>query len=74
MAAFDVAGTQANLIDTPGHADFVAEVERAFAVLDGVVLVVSAVEGVQAHTRLLHSIIRRRGLPMIIFGVPTPTG
>ncbi len=56
-----------NLIDTPGHADFVAEVERSLRVLDGVVLVVSAVEGVQPQTRRLARAIRAAGLPMLIF-------
>ena len=56
-----------NLIDTPGHADFVAEVERSLRVLDGVVLVVSAVEGVQPQTRRLARAIRAAGLPLLIF-------
>ncbi|MEJ7706734.1 MAG: translation factor GTPase family protein [Nocardioidaceae bacterium] len=56
-----------NLIDTPGHADFVAEVERALAVLDGAVLVVSAVEGVQARTRVLIRILARLDLPYLVF-------
>ena len=59
--------TKVNLIDTPGHSDFVAEVERALAVLDGAVLVVSAVEGVQAQTRVLIRIMERLGIPFLIF-------
>jgi len=56
-----------NLIDTPGHTDFSAEVERALAVLDGVILVVSAAEGVQSHTITLWDGIKQAGIPCIFF-------
>lgn len=59
--------TQINIVDTPGHLDFSAEVDRALSVLDVVVLVVSAVEGVQAHTLNLWESIRERGLPVLVF-------
>ena len=52
-----------NLIDTPGHTDFSAEVERALVVLDGVILVISAVEGVQSHTITLWEGIKQSGTP-----------
>ncbi|MZD08224.1 GTP-binding protein, partial [Streptomyces sp. SID5785] len=67
VASFAVGDTRINLVDTPGHSDFIAEVERALDVLDGAVLLVSAVEGVQAHTRLLLRTLRRIGLPTLIF-------
>ena len=67
VVSFTVDGTTVNLIDTPGHPDFVAEVERALSVLDGVVLVVSAVEGVQPQTRILWRALRRLRVPTLFF-------
>lgn len=67
VAAFTVGDTQVNLIDTPGHSDFVAEVERALEVLDGAVLLLSAVEGVQARTRVLLRTLRRLRMPTLVF-------
>lgn len=67
VVTFAIDDVVVNLIDTPGHSDFVAEVERALAVLDGAVLVVSAVEGVQAQTRVLVRILERLRLPFLVF-------
>ena len=60
-------GIKFNIIDTPGHVDFVAEVERNLAVLDGVVLVVSAKEGLQSQTRILMDTVMNRQIPAVIF-------
>jgi small GTP-binding protein len=67
VVSFPLDGVTVNLIDTPGHPDFIAEVERVLGVLDGVVLVVSAVEGVQAQTRVLMRTLRRLRIPTLIF-------
>lgn len=67
ITAFRIDDLTINLIDTPGHADFIAEVERAIGVLDAVILVVSAVEGVQSQTRRLSRAIAGLGLPCLIF-------
>ncbi|WAU83601.1 tetracycline resistance ribosomal protection protein Otr(A) [Streptomyces sp. Qhu-G9] len=67
VAAFTAGDVQINLIDTPGHSDFIAEVERALEVLDGAVLLLSAVEGVQAQTRVLMKTLRRLRLPTLVF-------
>ena len=67
VVSFTVGGSTVNLIDTPGHPDFVAEVERALSVLDGAVLVISAVEGVQPQTRILWRALRRLRVPTLFF-------
>ena len=67
VVSFQLNQLKVNLIDTPGHGDFIAEVERSLRVLDGVVLVISSVEGVQSQTRRLARAVRAAGLPMLIF-------
>ena len=56
-----------NLVDTPGHMDFLTEVYRSLSVLDGAILVVSAKDGVQAQTRVLFHALRKMKIPTIIF-------
>jgi ribosomal protection tetracycline resistance protein len=65
--SFDWKDQTINLIDTPGHADFSAEVERVLSALDGVILVISAVEGIQAHTITLWDAVKTLNLPCLIF-------
>ena len=67
VVSFPIGDVTVNLIDTPGHPDFIAEVERALNVLDGAVLVVSAVEGVQAQTLVLWRALDRLGIPTVVF-------
>jgi ribosomal protection tetracycline resistance protein len=67
VVSFPVDDVTVNLIDTPGHPDFIAEVERVLNVLDGAVLVISAVEGVQPQTRVLLRTLKRLRLPTLIF-------
>ena len=67
VVSFAVRDVTVNLIDTPGHPDFIAEVERVLGVLDGAVLVVSAVEGVQAQTRVLMRTLLRLAIPTMLF-------
>src|SRR5689334_12803754 len=67
VVSFPIGDLAVNIIDTPGHPDFIAEVERSLLVLDGALLVVSAVEGVQPQTRVLMRALRRLRVPTLIF-------
>jgi ribosomal protection tetracycline resistance protein len=67
VVSFVVGDITVNLIDTPGHPDFIAEVERVLHVLDGVIVVISAVEGVQPQTRVLRRALQRLGVPALLF-------
>lgn len=66
-ADFTWKDTLVTLVDTPGHIDFSAEVDRALSVLDMVILVVSAKEGVQAYTMNLWENLQERKLPVLVF-------
>lgn len=67
VASFTLDDARINLVDTPGHPDFIAEVERTVSVLDGVILVISAVEGVQPQTRILMRTLQKLEIPTVIF-------
>lgn len=56
-----------NIVDTPGHMDFLTEAYRSLSVLDGAVLVISAKDGVQAQTRILFNALQKMNIPTIIF-------
>ncbi|WP_339820389.1 translation factor GTPase family protein [Paenibacillus sp. FSL R7-0216] len=67
MTTLTWKGTQVNLIDTPGHVDFLSEVERSLRVLDCAVLVLSAVEGVQAQTEMIWNALKKLQIPTLLF-------
>lgn len=66
-ATFEYNNVKVNIIDTPGHVDFCAEVEYSLRALDAAILVISAVEGVQGHTISLFNAIKEMQIPCLIF-------
>ncbi|MBC8570306.1 elongation factor G [Zongyangia hominis] len=67
VASFSYEGDTYTLVDTPGHADFSAEMERALSVMDGAILLISCAEGVDAHTEAIWRLLRRRKIPTFLF-------
>ena len=67
QAVFRLGDSQVTLLDTPGHVDFSAEMERTLQVLDYAILVVSGADGVQGHTRTLWNLLARYRIPTFIF-------
>ena len=67
QAIFPLKDRMVTLLDTPGHVDFSAEMERTLQVLDHAVLVISGADGVQGHTRTLWNLLERHGIPVFLF-------
>ncbi|MCK9526547.1 MAG: TetM/TetW/TetO/TetS family tetracycline resistance ribosomal protection protein [Limnochordia bacterium] len=67
QALFDVGNTAITLLDTPGHVDFSAEMERTLQVLDYAILVISGADGVQSHTMTLWRLLEMYRVPVLIF-------
>ena len=67
QAVLPLTHRELTLLDTPGHVDFSAEMERTLPVLDCAVLVISGTDGVQAHTRTLWRLLQRYGVPTFVF-------
>ena len=67
VTSFNWNDYKINIVDTPGHIDFITEVYRSLSVLDGAILVISAKDGVQAQTRILFHALQKMNIPTIIF-------
>ena len=67
QANFKWKSMEVSLLDTPGHVDFSAEMERSLQVLDAAVLVISGADGVQGHTQTLWQLLKRYGIPVFLF-------
>ena len=67
QAVFPLGDAEVTLLDTPGHVDFSAEMERTLQVLDYAFLVISGTDGVQGHTQTLWNLLRRHHIPTFLF-------
>ena len=67
QAVFSLEDTSVTLLDTPGHVDFSAEMERTLQVLDCAILVINGADGVQGHTETLWRLLKRYRIPVCLF-------
>ena len=67
QAVFELGDTRVTLLDTPGHVDFSAEMERTLQVLDYAILVINGADGVQGHTRTLWNLLKQYKIPTFLF-------
>ncbi|MBQ7506572.1 MAG: NYN domain-containing protein [Lachnospiraceae bacterium] len=67
QAVLSLEGAELTLVDTPGHVDFSAEMERTLSILDFAVLVISAPEGIQSHTETLWRLLNHYHVPVFVF-------
>ena len=67
MLQFDYGGYRVNLLDTPGHKDFSEDTYRVLTAVDAAVMVIDAGKGIEAQTRKLFEVCRRRGVPIFTF-------
>ena len=67
IASFSYEGQEYYLVDTPGHIDFSAEMERTLSILDAAILLISGADGVQSHTITVCRLLREKRIPIYIF-------
>ena len=67
QAVFSMGDTEVTLMDTPGHVDFSAEMERTLQILDYAVLVINGADGIQGHTETLWRLLKRYQIPAVLF-------
>jgi len=67
QAEFSYGDMEVTLLDTPGHVDFSAEMERTLQVLDYAILVINGMDGVQSHTETVWQLLKRYHIPVFVF-------
>ena len=67
QAEFTYQGNHYFWVDTPGHVDFSSEMERAMYIMDYAVIIISAVEGIQGHTKTVWELLKKRNIPVFFF-------